>query len=136
MKFKADEITSVIQQEIEQYRSQLEVSEVGRVLEVGDGIARVYGLSGAMAGEMVEFDSGLRGMALNLENMLVMSWFCLLRLRDRERERERLVRRCRLPGRHTRRLLKLHDPSGVAAGWKGASSRASSWRPPGCSRAR
>ena len=67
MKFKADEITSVIQQEIEQYRSQLEVSEVGRVLEVGDGIARVYGLSGAMAGEMVEFSNGVRGMVFNLE---------------------------------------------------------------------
>ena len=55
MKFKADEIASVIQQEIEQYESQVDVREVGRVLEVGDGIARVYGLSGVMAGEMVEF---------------------------------------------------------------------------------
>ena len=48
MKFKADEIASVIQQEIEQYESQIDVREVGRVLEVGDGIARVYGLSGVM----------------------------------------------------------------------------------------
>ena len=51
MRFKADEIASVIQQEIEQYESQIDVREVGRVLEVGDGIARVYGLSGVMAGE-------------------------------------------------------------------------------------
>ena len=67
MRFKADEIASVIQKEIEQYRSHLEVSEVGRVLEVGDGIARVYGLSGAMAGEMVEFENGVRGQVFNLE---------------------------------------------------------------------
>ncbi|MHB8898155.1 MAG: F0F1 ATP synthase subunit alpha, partial [Thermoguttaceae bacterium] len=67
MKFKADEIASVIQQEIEQYESQIDVREVGRVLEVGDGIARVYGLSGVMAGEMVEFPGGVSGLAFNLE---------------------------------------------------------------------
>ena len=67
MKFKADEIASVIQQEIEQFESQIDVREVGRVLEVGDGIARVYGLSGVMAGEMVEFPSGIIGLAFNLE---------------------------------------------------------------------
>ncbi|HEY1599892.1 MAG TPA: F0F1 ATP synthase subunit alpha [Pirellulales bacterium] len=67
MKFKADEIASVIQQEIEHYESQIDVREVGRVLEVGDGIARVYGLSGVMAGEMVEFPGGVTGMAFNLE---------------------------------------------------------------------
>ena len=67
MKFRADEIASVIQKEIEQYQSQLDVREVGRVLEVGDGIARVYGLSGVMAGEMVEFPSGVIGLAFNLE---------------------------------------------------------------------
>ncbi|MEQ8788747.1 MAG: F0F1 ATP synthase subunit alpha [Pirellulaceae bacterium] len=67
MKFNADEIASVIQQEIEQYDSQLDVREVGTVLEVGDGIARVYGLSGVMAGEMVEFPGGVRGLAFNLE---------------------------------------------------------------------
>ena len=67
MKFKPDEIASVIQQEIEQYRSQIDVREVGRVLEVGDGIARVYGLSGVMSGEMVEFPGGIYGLAFNLE---------------------------------------------------------------------
>ncbi len=67
MKFKADEIASVIQQEIEQYQAQIDVREVGRVLEVGDGIARVYGLSGVMAGEMVEFPDGTIGLAFNLE---------------------------------------------------------------------
>jgi len=67
MKFRADEIASVIQKEIEDYRGQIETSQVGRVLEVGDGIARVYGLSGAMSGEMVEFPSGVRGQVFNLE---------------------------------------------------------------------
>ncbi len=67
MKFNADEIASVIQQEIEQYESQIDVREVGTVLEVGDGIARVYGLSNVMAGEMVRFPSGAIGLAFNLE---------------------------------------------------------------------
>src|SRR3974390_2685409 len=68
MRFKADEIVSVLQSEIEHYRSQLDAREVGRVLEVGDGIARVYGLSGVMAGEMVEFvRTGVLGQAFNLE---------------------------------------------------------------------
>ena len=67
MKFNADEIASIIQQEIEQYKDQVDVREVGTVLEVGDGIARVYGLSGVMAGEMVEFPNGVIGLAFNLE---------------------------------------------------------------------
>ena len=57
MKIKTDEITSVIKQEIEQFTGELEISEVGRVVEVGDGIARIYGLSKAMSGELLEFDS-------------------------------------------------------------------------------
>src|SRR5262249_16112976 len=68
MRFKADEIASVLQAEITHYRGQLEANEVGRVLEVGDGIARVYGLSGAMAGEMLDFKrTGVKGLAFNLE---------------------------------------------------------------------
>ena len=67
MKFNAGEIASVIQKEIEDFRGQLQTSEVGRVVEVGDGIARVYGLASAMAGEMVEFSSGVRGQVFNLE---------------------------------------------------------------------
>ena len=67
MKFNADEIASVIQQEIEQFKQEIDVREVGTVLEVGDGIARVYGLSGVMSGEMVEFPSGTNGLAFNLE---------------------------------------------------------------------
>ncbi len=67
MRFKADEIASVIQQEIEQFESRIDVREVGQVIEVGDGIARVYGLSGVMAGEMVEFPGEVFGLAFNLE---------------------------------------------------------------------
>jgi F-type H+-transporting ATPase subunit alpha len=68
MRFKADEIVSVLETEISQYRAKLEAREVGRVLELGDGIARIYGLSGVMSGEMVEFTRvGVRGVAFNLE---------------------------------------------------------------------
>jgi F-type H+-transporting ATPase subunit alpha len=67
MKFNSDEIAAVIQQEIQQYESQVDVREVGTVLEVGDGIARVYGLSNVMSGEMVQFPSGVTGLAFNLE---------------------------------------------------------------------
>src|SRR3984893_3016577 len=68
MRFKADEIISVLASEISQYESKLDTREVGRVLEVGDGIARVYGISGVMAGEMVEFTkTKVRGLAFNLE---------------------------------------------------------------------
>lgn len=71
MRFRADEISSVIQREIEHFSPEVTRSEVGHVLEVGDGIARVYGLSGVMAGEMVAFENGVKGMALNLEESSV-----------------------------------------------------------------
>jgi F-type H+-transporting ATPase subunit alpha len=67
MRISAAEITSVIRKQIEEYRSELDVAEVGQVLEVGDGIARVYGLRNAMAGEMLEFEGGVQGQVLNLE---------------------------------------------------------------------
>ena len=67
MKFKVDEISSVIAEEIEQYRTEADLAEVGAVLEVGDGIARIYGLDNAMAGERVVFENGASGQVLNLE---------------------------------------------------------------------
>ena len=67
MKFKVDEISSVIKQEIEQYRSEIDVSEIGKVLEVGDGIAQIYGLSNAMASELLEFENGAAGQVFNLD---------------------------------------------------------------------
>ncbi len=71
MKINTEEITSVLKQQVQQFSTQLEVSQVGQVIEVGDGIARIYGLSNAMASEMVEFDTGegekVSGQVLNLE---------------------------------------------------------------------
>ncbi len=67
MKIKVDEISSVIAEEIQQYRSEVDVAEVGKVLEVGDGIARVYGLKNAMALERVDFQNGESGQVFNLE---------------------------------------------------------------------
>jgi F-type H+/Na+-transporting ATPase subunit alpha len=72
MKFNHNEIVSVLTAEIDNFRSQLDAQEVGRVLEVGDGIARVYGLSGVLAGEMVKFvKSDVSGIAFNLEESSV-----------------------------------------------------------------
>ncbi|MFO0932788.1 MAG: F0F1 ATP synthase subunit alpha [Planctomycetota bacterium] len=67
MRFNPEEITSVLRKEIEEFRSTLDVAEVGTILEVGDGIARIYGLDRAMAGEMLEFETGVRGQVFNLE---------------------------------------------------------------------
>ncbi|NEQ99050.1 MAG: F0F1 ATP synthase subunit alpha [Cyanothece sp. SIO2G6] len=64
---KPDEISSIIQQQIEQYNQDVKVSNVGTVLQVGDGIARIYGLQEAMAAELLEFEDGTVGIALNLE---------------------------------------------------------------------
>ncbi len=69
--FKANEITSLIQSEIENFQAEVAREEVGRILEVGDGIARIHGLSGAMAMEMVAFENGTKGLALNLEEASV-----------------------------------------------------------------
>ena len=67
MKFKVDEISSVIEEEIRQYRGETDVAEVGRVIAVGDGIARIYGLRNVVASELVEFANGELGQVLNLE---------------------------------------------------------------------
>lgn len=64
---KAEEISKVISQEIQNFDSKMEVSEIGTVLSVGDGVARVYGLKQAQAGEIVEFENGAKGLILNLE---------------------------------------------------------------------
>jgi F-type H+-transporting ATPase subunit alpha len=64
---RPDEISSIIKQQIEQYNQDVKVSNVGTVLQVGDGIARIYGLENAMSGELLEFEDGTVGIALNLE---------------------------------------------------------------------
>lgn len=68
MEIRADEISRILKEEIKNYGKTVEVSESGTVLSVGDGVARVYGLENAMAGELVEFTSGVSGMVLNLES--------------------------------------------------------------------
>src|SRR5882724_2304174 len=67
MEIRAAEISAILKQEIAHFGSEADVAEVGQVLSIGDGIARVYGLDTVQAGEMVEFPNGMRGMALNLE---------------------------------------------------------------------
>src|SRR6516225_8187174 len=67
MDIRAAEISSILKEQIKNFGQEAEVSEVGQVLSVGDGIARAYGLDNVQAGEMVEFENGVRGMALNLE---------------------------------------------------------------------
>ncbi|EOJ2744773.1 F0F1 ATP synthase subunit alpha [Campylobacter coli] len=71
MKFKADEISSIIKERIENFDLNLEIEETGKIISVADGVAKVYGLKNIMAGEMVEFDNGDKGMALNLEESSV-----------------------------------------------------------------
>jgi F-type H+-transporting ATPase subunit alpha len=67
MAIQASEISSILKEQIKNFGEDADVSEVGKVLSVGDGIARVYGLDNVQAGEMVEFPGGIMGMALNLE---------------------------------------------------------------------
>src|SRR6266436_3081163 len=67
MEIRAAEISAILRQQIANFGSEADVAEVGQVLSVGDGIARVYGLDTVQAGEMVEFPNGMKGMALNLE---------------------------------------------------------------------
>src|SRR6476469_9603787 len=67
-KLAGAELSTLLEQRITNYYTKLQVDEIGRVVSVGDGIARVYGLNKIQAGEMVEFASGVKGMALNLEN--------------------------------------------------------------------
>src|SRR5450432_4103196 len=64
---RADEITTLLRQEIENYEGAIDVSEVGSVISIGDGIARIHGLEKVMSGELIEFPHGVAGIAMNLE---------------------------------------------------------------------
>ena len=68
---RPDEISSIIREQIEQYDQDVKVDNIGTVLQVGDGIARVYGLDQVMSGELLEFEDKTIGIALNLENEIV-----------------------------------------------------------------
>src|SRR5262245_45484416 len=67
MQINTAEITDILKKEISNFDTQTVVSEVGQVISIGDGVARIYGLESVQAGEMVEFQNGVKGMALNLE---------------------------------------------------------------------
>ena len=67
LSIRADEISRVLKDQIKNYNKKIEVSEVGNVLSVGDGVAKIYGLENVMAGELVEFPGDVFGMVLNLE---------------------------------------------------------------------
>jgi F-type H+/Na+-transporting ATPase subunit alpha len=71
MEIRAEEISAIIKQQIEQFDQVIDVSETGTIISVGDGIARIYGLDRAMAGELLEFADGTIGMVLNLEEQNV-----------------------------------------------------------------
>ena len=67
MKIRVEEVASIIRRQLESYETKLSVDEVGTIVEVGDGIARIHGLNRIVAGEMIEFPNGSYGLALNLE---------------------------------------------------------------------
>ena len=67
MNLRPDEISGLIKEQIKNYSNQTDISDFGRVMQVGDGIAHIYGLSKCMSGELLEFPGGVYGMALNLE---------------------------------------------------------------------
>src|SRR6201747_289100 len=92
MDIRAAEISAILKEQIKNFGQEAEVSEVGQVLSVGDGIARVYGLDNVQAGEMVEFENGTRGMALNLETDNVGIVICGA---DREIKEGQTVKRTR-----------------------------------------
>ncbi|MFA5928322.1 MAG: F0F1 ATP synthase subunit alpha [Candidatus Margulisiibacteriota bacterium] len=95
MSIKPDEITTIIQQKISEIGDQLNVDEVGRVIEIGDNIARVYGLDKVMAGELIEFSSGILGMALNIEQdnvgCIILGDDTLIKQGDEVRRTRRVV---------------------------------------------
>ncbi len=67
MTIRPEEVASILQQELEAYKTKLKLEGIGTILQVGDGIARIYGLDEVMAGELIEFPGGIMGLALNLE---------------------------------------------------------------------
>ena len=70
MEIKTDQLTKILREQIEKFDGAIDVSEVGEVIEVGDGVARVSGLENVMSSELVELQNGVFGMALNLEENL------------------------------------------------------------------
>ena len=67
MQLNIDEFSSILEKKISDFKSSVDLKEVGEVISVGDGIAKIYGLDNVQMGEMIDFESGVRGMALNIE---------------------------------------------------------------------
>ena len=78
MKIRADEISEILKDQIKNYKERVSVSDTGTILSVGDGIARIYGLRNAKAGEMLDFPGGLKGMVLNLKKTTSVPRFSVL----------------------------------------------------------
>lgn len=95
MSIRPEEISTLIKQQIEQYQSDIQVVDVGTVIEVGDGIARVHGLAKCMAGELLEFEGGIVGMALNLEEdnvgVVIMGPYTSIREGDQVKRTGRIM---------------------------------------------
>jgi len=95
LNIRPEEISSIIKNEIENYKKSLDIKTSGSVLEVGDGIARIYGLSSAMSGELLEFSHGVMGMALNLEEdnvgAVILGDFSLIKEGDEVKATGRVV---------------------------------------------
>jgi F-type H+-transporting ATPase subunit alpha len=95
MSIKAEEISALIKKQIENYQAEIQVTDVGTVISVGDGIARVHGLDNVMAGELVEFSNGVMGMAQNLEEnnvgIIILGPFTEIREGDEVRRTGRIM---------------------------------------------
>ncbi|WP_342433583.1 F0F1 ATP synthase subunit alpha [Neobacillus sp. FSL H8-0543] len=95
MSIKAEEISALIKKQIENYQAEIQVSDVGTVISIGDGIARVHGLDNVMAGELVEFSNGVMGMALNLEannvGIIILGPFTAIKEGDEVRRTGRIM---------------------------------------------
>ena len=101
MNLRPEEISSIIKEQIKNYENKVELTDTGSVLKVGDGIASVYGLENAMAGELLEFPGGVYGMALNLEEDMVGAVMLGDDHRCRYRPRRKRSRRVKARSRRT-----------------------------------
>ena len=103
MNIKPEEITSIIKKEIQRYGAQIQTIDSGTIIQIGDGIARVYGLDDCMQGELLEFPNGVFGMALNLEQDNVG---CVL-LGSEEGIKEGMEKGSELATENINKLLKI-----------------------------
>ena len=72
---KPAEVSAILRQQLSGFKSETELEEVGTILQVGDGIARVYGLTNAQSGELIEFENGVQAIVLNLEEIMLEQFF-------------------------------------------------------------